>query len=110
MPDDAATSKEGGALDVDASDDLTIGHQGAQSIGIFKPGSRKPFRTIDGAPNYPYQFALDRTQRHLYLVSGTPAVIYAYDYASGNLDWTISKGLQSNGYAEGVAVRPAAAR
>ncbi|HLY03204.1 MAG TPA: hypothetical protein VKR56_12005 [Candidatus Cybelea sp.] len=41
-------------------------------------------------------------------MSGTPAAVYVYDYKAGKLAWTDSQGLKSSGYAEGVALRPAA--
>jgi len=103
------TVQSNGGLAVDAHDNLLVGDQGAQTIDIFKRGATKPFRTIDTAPNYPYQFTLDRANRHLYLVSGTPAEVYVYDYATGTLAWTVTQGLPgSSGYAMGVAVRPEA--
>ena len=98
----------GGGLNVDERDNLLVGDQGSQTIDIFKPGQTKPSRTIDTAPNYPYQFAFSHDERRLYLVSGSPAAAYVYDYRSGKLLWTVSKGLSQSGYALGVAVRPAA--
>jgi len=96
-----------GGLAVDARDDLLVGDQGKQLIDIFRAGAKTPFRTIDTSPNPPYQFALDSTETHLYLVSGQPAEVYVYDYKTGALAWTVTQGLPgSSGYAEGVAVRP----
>lgn len=105
------TVRISGGLAVDSSDDLLVGDQGAQVVDIFRPGATKPFRTINTAPNYPYQFAFDRREAHVYLVSGNPAAVYVYDYATGKLAWTVTRGLPGgSGYAEGVAVRPAAAQ
>jgi hypothetical protein len=43
------------------------------------------------------------------LISGTPAEVYVYDYATGGPAWTITQGLPGPaGYAMGVAVRPSA--
>jgi hypothetical protein len=97
-----------GGLAVDDNDDLLVGDQGNEVIDIFKRGAKTPFRTIDTAPVYPYQFALDKANQYLYLVSGTPAAVYVYDYATGALAWTDSQGMKSSGYAEGVALRPVA--
>jgi hypothetical protein len=102
------TVKLEGGLAVDAHDDLLVGDQGNQVIDIFKRGAKTPFRTINTAPEYPYEFALDKANQYLYLVSGTPAAVYVYDYATGALAWTDAKGLKSSGYAEGVALRPVA--
>jgi hypothetical protein len=102
------TVKYQGGLAIDSHDDLLVGDQGNQLIDIFKKGATTPFRTIATSPYYPYQFAFDRKERYLYLVSGTPAAAYVYDYKSGKLAWTDSQGLKGSGYAEGVALRPAA--
>lgn len=96
-----------GGLNVDSSDNLLVGDQGNEVIDIFKPGATRPFRTIATAPNYPYQFAFDRSEGRLYLVSGHPAV-YVYDYATGKLLWTDTQGLSPSGSADGVALSPAA--
>lgn len=98
----------GGGLNVDAHDNLLVGDQGNQVIDIFKQGATSPFRTISTAPNYPYQFAFNRNEGRLYLVSGTPAAVYVYNYVTGKLLWTDTQGLSPSGYAEGVALRPAA--
>jgi hypothetical protein len=97
-----------GGLAIDEHDNLLVGDQGNQVIDIFKRGAKTPFRTISTAPVYPYQFALDKANRYLYLVSGTPAAVYVYDYASGALAWTDTQGMKGSGYAEGVALRPVA--
>lgn len=98
-----------GGLAVDKHNDLLVGDQGNKVIDIYKPGATTPFRTIDTSPAYPYQFAFDRKERYLYLVSGEPAEVYVYDYATGKLAWTDTQGLSgSKGYAEGVALSPAA--
>ncbi|MGC9992909.1 MAG: hypothetical protein ABSD52_11015 [Candidatus Cybelea sp.] len=102
------TVKSQGGLAIDSHDDLLLGDQGNQVIDIFKKGATTPFRTIDTSPYYPYQFAFDRKERYLYLVSGTPAAVYVYEYKTGKLAWTDSEGLKGSGYAEGVALRPAA--
>jgi hypothetical protein len=102
------TVKLSGGLAVDSHDNLLVGDQGNQVIDIFKPGKTTPFRTISTSPYYPYQFAFDRKEHYLYLVSGTPAAVYVYDYATGAPAWTDSQGLKGSGYAEGVAVFPAA--
>lgn len=103
------TVRYSGGLAVDSRDHLLVGDQGNSVIDIFKRGKTAPFRTINTYPSYPYQFAFDRDERHLYLVSGTPAEVYVYDYSSGSLAWTVTQGLPgSSGYAEGVALGPAA--
>jgi hypothetical protein len=102
------TVKYSGGLAIDSHNDLLAGDQGNQVIDIFKKGATTPFRTISTSPYYPYQFALGRKERYLYLVSGTPAAVYVYDYKTGKLSWTDSQGLKGSGYAEGVALRPAA--
>jgi hypothetical protein len=102
------TVKYSGGLAVDKHDDLLVGDQGNNVIDIFKRHASTPFRTIDTSPAYPYQFAFDRVERYLYLVSGTPAEVYVYDYATGVLAWTVTQGLSPSGYAEGVALRPEA--
>lgn len=103
------TVKLSGGLAVDSNDHLLVGDQGQSLIDIFKLGATKPYRMIDTAPNPPYQFALDRGERHLYLISGTPAEVYVYDYATGAPAWTITQGLPGPaGYAMGVALRPSA--
>lgn len=103
------TEKYEGGLAVDERDDLLVGDQGNRAIYIYKPGKNTPFRTIATSPAYPYQFALDRKNKYLYLVSGSPAEVYVYDYATGRPAWTDTNGLGgSKGYAEGVALRPAA--
>lgn len=105
------TVEYSGGLGVDSHDHLLVGDQGNRVIDIFKRGKTTPFRTINTYPSYPYQFAFDRGERHLYLVSGTPAEVYVYDYSSGNLAWTVMQGLPgSSGYAEGVALSPAASQ
>jgi hypothetical protein len=101
------TVKYSGGLAVDKQNDLLVGDQGNQVIDIFKQGATTPFRTLDVSPYYPYQFALDRNDQYLYLVSGTPAAVYVYHYASGKLAWKDKQGLPgSQGYAEGVALFP----
>lgn len=102
------TIKYEGGLGVDSHDDLLVGDQGNQVIDIFKHGKNTPFRTISVSPYYPYQFNFDRSEKYLYMVSGTPAAVYVYDYSTGALDWTDNQGLRSSGYAEGVALAPAA--
>lgn len=103
------TVKYSGGLAIDKHDNLLVGDQGNQVIGVFKKHATQPFRMIDVAPNYPYQFAFDKNEKHLYMVSGDPAEVYVYDYATGELAWTVTQGLPgSGGYAEGVAVRPVA--
>lgn len=96
-----------GGLAVDKDDNLLVGDQGNRVIDVFKKGATTPFRTISTYPAYPYQFAFDRNDKYLYLVSGTPAEVYVYDYKKGKLAWTDTQGLQSSGYAEGVALSPA---
>jgi DNA-binding beta-propeller fold protein YncE len=99
-----------GGLAVDSNNDLLVGDQGNSVIDIFKHGAKTPFRAIDTSPAYPYQFALDRGNKYLYVVSGTPAEVYIYDYATGALAWTVTQGLPgASGYAEGVALRPVSA-
>jgi len=100
--------KLGGGLNVDVHDNLLVGDQGTQLIDVFRPGSKRPFRQIDTAPNYPYQFAFSRSEHRLYLVSGTPAAVYVYDYKTGKLLRSDTQGLSPSGYALGVAVEPAA--
>jgi hypothetical protein len=102
------TVKYSGGIAVDKHDNLLVGDQGNNVIDIFKRGSSVPFRTIDTSPAYPYQFAFDRSERYLYLVSGTPAEVYVYDYETGSLAWTDTQGLSPSGYAEGVALSPEA--
>jgi hypothetical protein len=104
------TVKYSGGLAVDKHDNLLVGDQGNLVIDIFKRGASTPFRTIDTSPAYPYQFAFDRAEQYVYLVSGTPAEVYVYGYASGSLAWTVTQGLSPSGYAEGVALSPAAAQ
>jgi hypothetical protein len=105
------TVQESGGLAVDSNDNLLVGDQGKEVIDVFKPlGGKTPFRTIDTAPNSPYQFAFDSTEQYLYLVSGTPAEVYVYDYATGKLAWTVTQGLSPSGYTLGVALRPVAAQ
>jgi hypothetical protein len=102
------TVKYSGGLAIDRQNDLLVGDQGNNVIDVFKQGATTPFRTIDVSPYYPYQFALDHNDKYLYLVSGNPAAVYVYDYATGDLAWTDTQGLPgSEGYAEGVAVFPA---
>ena len=102
------TVKYQGGLAIDAHDNLLVGDQGNRVIDIFRRGAKTPFRTINTSPAYPYQFALDKANRYLYLVSGTPAAVYVYDYATGALAWTDTQGMKGSGYAEGVALRPVA--
>lgn len=102
------TVKYSGGLAVDEHDDLLVGDQGNNVIDIFKRGARKPFRSINTLPAYPYQFAFDHAERYVYLVSGTPAEVYVYDYSKGSLAWTVTQGLSPSGYAEGVALSPEA--
>lgn len=102
------TVKYSGGLAVDKHDHLLVGDQGNSVIDIFKKGAKVPFRKIGVSPAEPYQFTLDRKDEYLYLVSGSPALVYVYDYATGDLAWTVTQGLPgSEGYAEGVAVSPA---
>lgn len=102
------TVKYSGGLAIDKQNNLLVGDQGNSVIDIFKQGATTPFRTIDVSPYYPYQFALDRNDKYLYLVSGNPAAVYVYDYATGKAAWTVTQGLPgSEGYAEGVALSPA---
>jgi hypothetical protein len=97
-----------GGLAVDSDNHLLVGDQGNDVVDVFKRKASEPFRTIDTSPNAPYQFAFDHAGNNLYLVSGTPAEVYVYDYATGALGWTVTDGLPgSSGYAEGVAVRRA---
>jgi len=97
-----------GGINVDKHNNLLVGDQGTQVIDIFKPGKTQPFRQISTAPYYPYQFAFDEKERYVYLVSGTPAAVYVYDYKTGAFAWSDSQGLSPSGYAEGVALSPAA--
>lgn len=99
------TVKYSGGLAVDQHDDLLVGDQGNNVIDIFKRGATKPFRSIDTSPAYPYQFAFDRAERYVYLVSGPPAV-YVYDYATGSLARKVTRGLAPSGSAAGVALSP----
>jgi len=102
------TVEYSGGLAVDAEDNLLVGDQGNRVIDIFKPGADTPFRTISTSPAAPYQFAFDKKDKYLYLVSGSPAEVYVYDYKSGKLKWTDTQGMNgSEGYAEGVALSPA---
>jgi hypothetical protein len=100
-----------GGIGFDKDDNLLLGDEGpAPAIYIYKKGAKTPFRQIDTAPSYPYQFAFDRTQEHLYLVGfaeGAPPVT-VYDYATGSVDWTVTQGFNSQDYATGVALSPAA--
>ena len=101
------TKYEGG-LAIDKHDNVLVGDQGNRVIDIFKKGQTTPFRSISTYPAYPYQFAFDRSDKHLYMVSGEPAEVYVYDYSTGDLAWTDTQGLPgSGGYAEGVALSPA---
>jgi DNA-binding beta-propeller fold protein YncE len=94
-------------LAVDEHGDLLVGGFQATSTGvlIFKPGSKTPFRTIDTERHMPYQFALGRDEKHLYLSHGFDAQVNVYDYATGALAWTVTQGLTS---ASGVALSPQA--
>lgn len=98
-----------GGIAIDSHDNLLVGDQANHVIDIFKKGQKTPFRTIDTSPYNPYQFALDRRERHLYLVGGAPIVL-VYDYGTGELAWTDSQGFNGSGGATGVALRPSAAR
>jgi hypothetical protein len=89
------------SLAVDAQDNWLIGN--GTSIAIYKPGGHKPFRTIQTKNVSGSEFAVDSDDKYLYVVGGAPDV-YVYDYATGKLAWTITKGLSS---ASGVTVRPA---
>jgi len=102
------TVEYSGGLAVDDDDNLLVGDQGNRVVDIFKPGTDTPFRTISTSPAAPYQFAFDKNDKELYLVSGSPAEVYVYDYKSGKLKWTDTEGMNgSEGYAEGVALSPA---
>jgi hypothetical protein len=80
------------------------GDAAAQTIGVYKPGATKPFRTIETAPCAPYQFNFDRAGKNLYVACGTPAGIEIFDYATGSPNGTVSQGLSGFGYTLGVTL------
>jgi DNA-binding beta-propeller fold protein YncE len=72
---------------------------------MYRQGAKSPYRSIDVAPNYPWQIALDHSERYLYVSdSGANAVTF-FDYASANLAGVVP---QPYGAGGGVAVSPAA--
>ena len=80
---------------------------GAAALEIFKPGSKRPFKTIGESTlvNYPQQVAFDADDSVLYVGSAQTAA-NAYDYST----WALLNTLDtSSGPATGVAVQPAAA-
>lgn len=93
------------SLAVDSHDNLLVG---PIHIYIYKPGSKTFFRQIHNAHYPPNQFALDSHEKYLYVaIQGkTLPEVTVYDYATGELAWTVKKGLSP--YASGVALRPAA--
>ncbi|HKU81058.1 MAG TPA: hypothetical protein VJP76_02725 [Candidatus Tumulicola sp.] len=96
---------ESGGLALDLSGNLILGDQTHQSIGIYPPGSNTPSRTIATTGRDPYKFALNRSEKTLYVADITGGVVAIYNYATGAQTGTITNGLTS---AWGVSLSPAA--
>jgi len=91
-------------IEVDREGNILVGDPRKGRINVYRPGGHMRFRTI--ATGYPYMFTLDRNETTLYVAGGSnfPAVVVAFDYASGQELGTITSGLTSS---SGIAGKPA---
>ncbi|MGA8475223.1 MAG: hypothetical protein WB681_09155 [Candidatus Cybelea sp.] len=103
--DRGITEGQSGGLAIDESGDLILGDQTNQAINIYAPGATTPTRTISTAGHDPYKFALNKSEKRLYVADINNGQVITYDYATGSQTGTISTGLQS---AWGVSLDPPA--
>ena len=96
---------ESGGMALDLSGNMILGDQTNQVIGIYPPGATTPARTISTTGRDPYKFALNKSEKTLYVADINSGVVATYDYASGAETGTITNGLTS---AWGVSLSPAA--
>jgi hypothetical protein len=91
---------------VDGASDVVVADQGSGSnaaVYVFPPGSTKPSHTINQGMQDPFQIALDRPFKHLYVADPSVNALLVYDFPAGTLVNTITNGLSS---VYGVAIAP----
>ena len=96
-------------LVVDAQGNIIACDELAAQIDVFPPGGTQPRVISQGLSGCGY-FALNKPQNLLFVANqahgGGTAVISVFDYASGTLVNTISGGIPSGDFIEGVALSP----
>ncbi|MGH9641517.1 MAG: hypothetical protein ACRD3Q_03755 [Terriglobales bacterium] len=97
-------------LVVDSQGNIIACDELAAQIDVFPPGGTQPRVISQGLTCCPY-FALDKKQDRLFVANqkhdgSNQGVISVFDYASGTLVNTISGGIPSGDFIEGVALSP----
>ena len=89
---------------VDGASDVVVADQGSGSnaAATLPPGSTKPSHTINQGMQDPFQIALDRPFKHLYVADASANALLVYDYPAGTLVNTITNGL-SSGHPAAIA-------
>lgn len=103
-----------GGLDLafDASGDLIACDELAASIDVFPPGATQPSRTLTQGLHGCYTFAFDNRRARLFVndeaFGASGGGVEVFNYSTGSVIATITAGIPSNDFIEGIAVSPSA--
>jgi DNA-binding beta-propeller fold protein YncE len=103
--DSGIVEGESGGLVLDRAGNIVLGDQTNGVINIYAPHTTSPARTISMSGHDPIKFALNKSEKTLYVADIDSNTVLVYGYASGSQIGTISSGLES---AWGVALSAAA--
>lgn len=103
-----------GGLDLafDGSGDLVACDELAGQIDVFPPGATQPSRTLTHGLQGCQYFAFDERRARLFVeqaqFDASGGGVEVFDYATGSVITTITAGIPSSDFIEGIAVSPSA--
>lgn len=98
------------SLALDASGDLVACDELAGRIDVFPPGATQPSRTLTQGLHGCQYFAFDKPEARLYVetaaFNASGGGVEVFDFSTGSVIATITAGIPSADFIEGIAVSP----
>ncbi len=103
--DQGIAAGQSGGLAIDSAGNIVLGDQTNSAVNVYAPGKTSPLRTISVTGHDPAKFALNLSEKRLYVSDIENSIVVTYAYTSGKPGFVIQNSLTS---ATGVSLSPAA--